>query len=153
VPDDVFIDPAKVPAIYADVLRNAVGPGCNMGHLRALVALGMPWDKPDAFGLPPVQIAGWEGLPEVMGYFLSLALDLSHVNGYGGTLLSTIIHGSENNPNGADRDYLGCLRLALEHGVALPKRAVELAGDPDVAAFLADWAERYPGQVVEHGIA
>ena len=74
------------------------------------------------------------------------------MNGYGGTLLSTIIHGSENCPERAQRDYLGCLERVLEHGVALPKRAIDLAGQPEVAAFLANWADQHPGQVVEHGI-
>ena len=50
------------------------------------------------------------------------------------------------------RDHIACARLALEEGVALPKRAVEMAGAPEMAAFLRDWAARYPGQVVEEGI-
>jgi hypothetical protein len=66
--------------------------------------------------------------------------------------LSTIIHGSENNSMRGRRDHLTCLELALNEGVALPKHAIEMAGEPEVADFLADWAARYPGQVVEHGI-
>ena len=89
----------------------------------------------------------------MLAYLLSLKPDLSHVNGYGGILLSTIIHGSENCPNRGERDYIGCLDLALSEGVALPRRAIDLAGDPDVAAFLSDWAEAHPGQVVEGGVA
>jgi len=100
-----------------------------------------------------VQIAGWEPLPEVMGYFLSLKPDLGYVNKYGGTLLSTIIHGSANAPYRSPRDYIGCLELALKQGVALPRRAIELAGDPNVTAFRADWSEAHPGQVLEDGIA
>jgi hypothetical protein len=107
-----------------------------IGHLERLVALGVPYDTPDAEGLTPVQIAGWEGLPDIMAYLLGLKPDLGHINGYGGTLLSTILHGSENNPNRAGRDYVGCLRLALEEGVALPRRAIELAGDEELAEFL-----------------
>ena len=152
VPRNTFIDPARVPHVYTDIVCRLVRPDQNLTHLKALIALGMPWDKPDSAGLPPVQVAGWEGLPEVMAYFLSLKPDLSHVNGYGGTLLSTIIHGSENNPNRADRDYLSCLHLVLEEGVAIPKRTLDLAGDPDVAGFLADWAARHTGQVVTHGV-
>jgi hypothetical protein len=91
------------------------------GHDRPparLVALGVPFDTPDGEGLTPVQIAGWEGLPDIMAYLLSLKPDLGHINGYGGTLLSTILHGSENNPARSGRDYVTCLRLALEEGVA-----------------------------------
>ncbi len=152
VPAGVFIDPAKIPPVYTDIVRQSVRPDQDLTHVKALVALGMPWDKPDPSGLPPVQIAGWEGLPEVLAYFLSLKPDLSHINGYGGSLLSTIVHGSENNPNRTGRDYLGCLKLVLEEGVALPKETIGFAGEPEVASFLADWAARHPGQVVAHGI-
>lgn len=152
VPEGTYIDPATVPDCYADIVRQAIHIDEELVHIKALIALGMPWDKPDPSGLPPVQVAGWEGLPKVVAYFLSLKPDLGWVNGYGGTLLSTIIHGSENNPNRAGRDYLACLRLVLEEGVALPKKAMEFAGDPEVAKFLADWAAAYPGQVVEHGV-
>jgi hypothetical protein len=86
-----------------------------------------------------------------MGWLMSLRPDLSHLNAYGGTLLTTIIHGSENAPPRSDRDHIACLRLALEHGVTLPRKAIEFAGDPAVAEFLADWAAAYPGQVVEGG--
>lgn len=149
-----FIDPEKLPEAYRSLIRSILHlPTPDMvGHLRRLVALGVPFDTPDAEGLTPVQIAGWEGLPEIMGYLLTLKPDLSHINGYGGTLLSTILHGSENNPNRADRDYIACLRLALDEGVALPRRAMELAGDQEIAEFLQDWAEARPGQVIEEGI-
>ena len=150
---DAYIDPVKLPEAYRNVIRMILHLPGKLDHVKRLVALGVEFDRPDAEGLTPVQLAGWEGVPEVMTYFLSLKPDLSHVNSYGGTLLSTIIHGSENCPQRADRDYIGCLKLALKAGVALPRRVPELAGDPEVAAFLADWAEAHPGQVVEGGVA
>ena len=150
---DRWVDPARLPDAYRNIVRTILHLPGKLDHVKRLVALGVEYDRPDAEGLTPVQVAGWEGLPDVLGYFLSLKPDLSHVNDYGGTLLSTIIHGSENCPQRAERDYLGCLELALKAGVALPKRAVDLAGDPEVAAFLADWADAHPGQVVEGGVA
>ncbi|WP_108815704.1 ankyrin repeat domain-containing protein [Loktanella sp. Alg231-35] len=153
VPDATFVDTAQVPEVFTNILRDVLHLPGKLAHVQALVGIGMPWDKPDDMGVTPVQSAGWEGLPEMMAYLLALKPDLGHINHYGGTLLSTIIHGSENNPTRASRDYLGCLELALKEGVALPKRAIDLAGAPDVAAFLAEWAARFPGQVVEHGIA
>jgi hypothetical protein len=120
--------------------------------MKALVALGVEYDRPDEMGLPPVQIAGWEGLPDVLGWLISLRPDLTRVNGYGGTLLTTILHGSENASSHADRDHVECLRLVLEHGLALPRQAITFAGDPEISAFLADWAEAHPGQVVEGGV-
>ena len=152
VPEGQYIDPAKLPEEFRNLIRAILHLPGKFEHVQRLVALGLEYDRADAEGLTPVQVAGWEGLPDVMGYFLGLKPDLSHINGYGGTLLSTIIHGSENAPNRATRDHIACARLALEEGVALPRRAIELAGEPDMADFLAGWAARYPGQVVAEGI-
>ncbi|WP_372833485.1 ankyrin repeat domain-containing protein [Puniceibacterium confluentis] len=142
------IDPDRLPEAYRTILRQILTLPDRLDHMRRLVALGIEYDGTDSEGLTPVQVAGWVGLPEVLAYFLSLRPDLSHVNGYGGTLLGTIIHGSENNPDRATRDYLACLQLALEQGVALPRRAAAMAGREDVADFLDAWAEDHPGQVV-----
>ncbi|MBV2358697.1 ankyrin repeat domain-containing protein [Thalassococcus sp. CAU 1522] len=143
-----FVDPAGLPDAYDNLIRVILHLPEKSGHVRRLVDLGLPYDQPDSEGLTPVQVAGWEGLPDMMDYLLSLRPDLTHVNGYGGTLLSTIIHGSENNPQRWDRDHLDCLRRALEHGVALPRQQIDQAGREDVAMFLTDWAETHPGQVV-----
>ncbi|MCF2871114.1 ankyrin repeat domain-containing protein [Octadecabacter sp. G9-8] len=150
VPDG-YIDTAKLPDAYRNILREILHLPDKISHLKALVAIGLEWDRPDDAGVTPVQAAGWNGLPDVMAYFLSLAPDLGHTNSYGGTLLSTIIHGSENNPLRASADYVGCLQLALEHGVALPKRAIEMAGNDDLRALMQQWARDRPGQVVAHG--
>lgn len=148
-----WIDPDTLPEACRNMVRLILHLPGKLPHVQRLVASGMEYDRPDAEGLTPVQVAGWEGLPEMVAYFLSLKPDLSHVNGYGGTLLSTIIHGSENAPDRAVRDHVACLALVLREGVALPRRAAALAGDETVAAFLADWAEAHPGQVVEGGPA
>lgn len=148
-----YVDAAMIPKAFEDLIRELIWLPGKLPHVERLVEIGVPYDKPDMSGLTPVQIAGWEGLPEAMAYMIRCKPDLGHINGYGGTLLSTILHGSENNPARAGRDYVGCLELALTEGVALPKRAIELAGDAECAAFLADWAEAHPGQVVETGVA
>lgn len=148
-----YIDPAKLPEAYQHLIRTLLHlPSDDMiGHLKRLVALGVPYDSPDAEGLTPVQVAGWEGLPDIMAYLLTLSPDLGHINGYGGTLLSTILHGSENNPNAEGRDYVACMRLALEQGVAIPRRAPDLAGVEALSELLHEWAEARPGQVVDGG--
>ena len=145
---DEYIDPAQLAPAFRHILSHILHHPGKLAHVKALVAIGVEYDLPNSEGLTPVQLAGWEGLSEVMDYFLRLKPDLGHVNGYGGALLSTIVHGSENNPKQADGDYLGCLELALKEGVALPRHQLRNSGRSDVAAFLKDWAERYPGQVV-----
>lgn len=147
VPGD-RVDPQRLAPAYADLIREILHLPGRLPHVQRLVTLGLSFDKPDDQGLTPVQIAGWEGLPEVMAYFLSLGPDLSHVNGYGGTLLSTILHGSENNPSKEGREYVACLERALEQGVPLPRQVIGFAGREDTRAFLEDWAEANPAQVV-----
>ncbi len=151
VPDGRYLDPARLTDEYRNLIRSLIHMPDRLDHIRRLVALGAEYDRPDAMGVTPVQVAGWEGLPELMGYFLSLKPDLGHVNGYGGTLLGTIVHGSENCPARAERDHVACARLALVEGVALPKRTIEYAGEPGMAGFLSDWARAHPGQVVDKG--
>ncbi|WHZ36043.1 ankyrin repeat domain-containing protein [Sagittula sp. MA-2] len=146
-PGDCVV-PNRLAGPYRNIVREILHLPDRLDHLQRLVAVGLPFDAADAHGVTPVQIAGWEGLPEIMGWLLSLRPDLSHVNGYGGTLLSTILHGSENNPARADRDHEACLRLALEAGVALPRHVITATGSSDLRQFLSDWAEARPGQVV-----
>ncbi|MGZ2256003.1 ankyrin repeat domain-containing protein [Roseobacter sp. A03A-229] len=145
------LDPADLPDAYRNIIRMILHLPGKLDHIKRLVALGVPFDLPDAEGLTPLHVAGWEGLPEVMRYFMDLGADLEHQNGYGGTLLSTILHGSENCPQRRDRDHAACLTRALEAGVPLPRRAADLAGVPELADILADWSERHPEQVVNGG--
>ncbi len=154
VQEGVFVDPAKLPSLLRGMVRELVSvpdtAGGTMAHIKRLVALGMEYDRGDDHAdVPPVQIAGWEGLPDMVAYFISLRSDMSHINGHGGTLLSSIIHGSENCPARGKRDHIACARLVLEHGVALPKWAIAMAGDEAMLGLLKDWAVAHPGQVTE----
>ncbi len=135
------------------LLHNLIHLPGTRPRIERLISAGMPTDLPDDMGMSPVHIAGWEGLPDLTELFLQHKPDLRRINKYGGTLLSTIIHGSENAPERKERDHINCARLALEAGVALPRRALELAGEDDMAEFLADWAQGHPDQVVDHGVA
>ena len=147
------IDPAQLPDEARSLAADLAGFTEALPRLKRLFEAGLEWDRPDRMGMTPVQGAGWWGLPENMAFFIEMKPDLSHVNGYGGTLLSTIIHGSENAPEVANQDHVACLEMALREGVAIPEPAIRHAGREDVLAFLEDWAERHPGQVVKHGIA
>ncbi len=124
----------------------------TLPHMQRLVQMGFDPHLADEMGMPPLHLAGWEGMADVMSYFLSHDPNLDHTNAYGGTLLSTIIHGSENCPQKARREHIECARMALERGVALPKKAPQFAAEPDMSEFLADWAQTHPSQVIEHGV-
>ncbi|WP_424989632.1 ankyrin repeat domain-containing protein [Fluviibacterium sp. S390] len=147
-----WIDMARVSPDLRPLLTLLVPRPGTLPHMQRLVAMGFDANATDEMGLTPLQLAGWEGLPEVFAWFLKQGPDMSHVNAYGGTVFSTILHGSENCPHRAERDHTGCMRLALEHGVALPRRAVGMAEAPEMAALLATWAEAHPGQVVADGV-
>jgi len=146
--EGAYLDPATLLEEYRNLLRGLQDGTNRLNHIRALVALGLEYDRPDAMGVTPVQYAGWSGQPDMVALFLELRPDLGHVNRHGGSLLTTIIHGSENAPFRDSSDHIACARLALEHGVALPRNAADLAGDPDMRVFLKDWATAHPGQVV-----
>ena len=141
-----YVDPAKLPEAYRNIVRMILHLPGKLDHLERLAALGVETDRPDAEGLTPLHTAGWEGLTEIMEWCLRQRPDLAHINGFGGTLLSTIVHGSENCPARAERDHVACARLALEQGVALPRPLFANAGEPEMAAFLADWRRRGRGR-------
>lgn len=146
------LDPEQLPAAYRAILGTLLRLPDRMDQMRRLVALGIEPDRPDSQGLTPVQIAGWEGQAEAMAWLLELGPNLDHINDYGGNLLSTILHGADNGPERAVRDHLGCLLLALEAGVSIPRRAPDVVGAPEISEALRSWMADRPEQVTEGGI-
>ena len=119
-----------------------------LDHAKALVAAGIDPNVTDEMDMTPLHLAAWAGLPEQTAWLLTLSPDLTHVNGYGGDLLGTIIHGSENRLDTAVRDHVACARLALGAGAALRQADLDGAMDEDLVAFLSDWAEAHPERIV-----
>jgi ankyrin repeat protein len=148
VPETASVDPARLPEAYRHLIREILHLPGRLPHIKRLVALGLPFDHPDDMGLTPLQIAGWEGLPDVMEWILTLGPDLTHVNAYGGTLISTILHGSENAPDAAMRDHPACLQLVLQTGICVQRREIAGAMREDMRATLEDWAAERPDCVV-----
>ena len=145
--------PGRTPSCELSALLTHLIPYPErLEHVKGLVARGFDHDACDEMGMTPLHTAGWEGLPETMEWLLTLNPALDHINGFGGDLLSTIIHGSENCPNRRSRDHIACARLALEAGVALGTNAVMYAGEEEMATFLLRWSFDHPAQVVEGGI-
>jgi ankyrin repeat protein len=116
---------------------------------KALVAAGIDPNVPEEMGMPPVHLAGWAGLPEQLAWLLSLGPDLSHVNDYGGDLLGTINHGSENRLDTETRDHVTCARLALEAGAPLRRSDLDGAMQEEMVDFLRDWADAHPDCIEE----
>lgn len=121
----------------------------RLDHAKALVAAGIDPDLPEEMGMTPLHLAGWAGLRDHVAWLLTLEPDLSHVNDYGGDIVGTIVHGSENRLDVEERDHVGCARLVLEAGAALRRSDLLGAMQEEMAAFLRDWAVDHPDQVVE----
>lgn len=112
---------------------------CPIDHAKALVAAGLDPNETEAMGLTPLHVAGWEGLPEHVAYFLTLNPDLNYRNAYGGDALGTTIHGSEFCDHRSKRDHLACAQLLLEAGADLRDELIEVCGDEEMAQFLEGW--------------
>lgn len=115
---------------------------------KALVAAGIDPNVADEMEMTPLHLAAWAGLPEHVAWLLTLSPNLTHVNAYGGDLLGTIIHGSENRLDTEVRDHVACARLCLEAGAALRQADLDGAMNEDLAAFLQGWAEANPDRIV-----
>lgn len=123
------------------LLTQLVWQPCPITHVKALVAAGLDPNEPEAMGLTPLHVAGWEGLPEQLAYFLTLNPDLTYRNAYGGDALGTTIHGSEFCTHASTRDHIACARLLLEAGADLRAELIEGCGNEDMAEFLEGWRE------------
>lgn len=148
VQDNVYVDVAKLPPLMRGIVADLLPYPDRLDHIKRLVALGVEYDF-ISNGTTPLHRAGWLGDPVALAYLISLSPDMGFISGHGGTLLSSIVDGCQNSLPRVGRDHIACARLALEHGVALPKWVIDMAGDTAMLAFLQDWASAHPGQVPE----
>ncbi len=133
------LDPGSLPATDRNLLTQLVWRPGSLDHVKALVAAGLDPRETDAMGLTPLHVAGWEGLPEYVAFFLTLGPDLSYRNHFGGDALETVIHGSEFCPNADSRDHIGCARLILEAGGYLNPAWIDSCGNEAMVLFLQGW--------------
>jgi len=143
---DARLDEARLPDEYRLLLCRLAGRAGALPHIRRLVALGLDPDVADEAGLLPLHLAAWEGRLETMTYFLSFGPDIEEINGYGGTLLTTILHGAGARHAGGGHDPEGCLRLALEAGALVPEAAISSAPGP-LATILEQWLRLHPDRL------
>ncbi|QPH55033.1 ankyrin repeat domain-containing protein [Pontivivens ytuae] len=140
-------------ALSADIhciLTRLFGFEGRLEHAKRLVALGIDPDWRDEQDMSAIHIAGWEGLADEVAWLLTFDPDLEYKNMYGGNLLGTVIHGSDNAPARARRDHLTCARLVLEAGSPLHRSDITDAGTEEMESLLADWAEAHPDSVLEN---
>ncbi|MCR9134481.1 MAG: ankyrin repeat domain-containing protein [Alphaproteobacteria bacterium] len=126
------------------LLTQLVWRPCPINHIKALVAAGLDPNETEAMGLTPLHVAGWEGLPEHVSYFLTLNPDLLHRNAYGGDAIGTVAHGAEFCPHADKRDHVGCAKLLLEAGANLTDELIRDCGNEEMAQFLDSWRSDRP---------
>jgi ankyrin repeat protein len=150
LPEGARLDQSDVPAYAQDLIRDILHLPGKTGHVQRLVSLGLDADRPDREGLTPLHISGWEGLPGMMEYFLSQGSDLAHINGYGGNLVTTILHGAENCPARKARGHASCMSLALEAGLPLGRNLLDHCSDPALLRVMEEWAEANPDRLLDN---
>lgn len=139
------IDPVDLDREDRRLLTQLVWRPCPIDQIRALVAAGLDPNETEAMGLTPLHVAGWEGLPEHVAYFLTLNPDLDHRNAYGGDAIGTVVHGAEFCPNADNRNHVGCAGLLLEAGANPTDELIRDCGNEEMAQFLDEWrSDQYP---------
>ncbi|MEM8978019.1 MAG: ankyrin repeat domain-containing protein [Pseudomonadota bacterium] len=146
------LENVDLPEAYQGLLAQMVAWPKAWPYITALVEQGINPHDPEGQNMPPFHLAGWEGLPDRLAYFLDLKPDLAHINAYGGNLFSTVLHGAEHCPARATRDHVGAMRLALQAGAEVPRPALEVAANEPVQRLLKDWVAAHPNSLVEDGI-
>lgn len=144
------VDPARLDDETRRILTRILAFPDPLAHAQRLVAVGIDPAWTEEMGMPAIHVAGWEGHADAVAWLLTFAPDLAARNGYGGDLLGTIVHGSENCPARARRNHFECARLVLDAGSPIHRSELRLAADEAIAALLADWADRHPERVVEN---
>lgn len=137
LPGQLIVDQLEVED--QQLLTNLVAMPGRLSHVQALVEAGLDPDASDSMGLPPLHIAGWNGLVSELEFFLGLNPDLERKNKYGGDALDTVLHGAQFAPARENSDHIACARLLLEAGSVLYPHYVTQCGDEELAQFLADW--------------
>ncbi len=138
LPED-HVDEAKLPKEYQLLLCRLATRDDSLDHIRRLVALGLEPDRRDEMGLTPDHLAGWDGRADHLAYFLSFVPDTEAKNAYGGTLLSTILHGAQSAPRHECQDYESCVRYALEAGAEVLPEFLDNPQADGLTDILKSW--------------
>jgi ankyrin repeat protein len=114
--------------------------------VRLMLDLGFDPHAHGAHRSTPLDRAAFHGYADIV--FLLLTLDprppLSDRNEFGGTPLTTCVHGSLHGwKTGHPQDHLRTLQLLLEAGAALDPE-IGPTGNDTVDAFLRDWIRNHP---------
>lgn len=106
--------------------------------VRTMLDLGWPREVKTAWQATALNLAIFQGDTALVSLLMDAGADWRTINGFGGNALGTLSFASQvaDIADPAPRDYLGCARALIEHGV--PRAAFEqYAFSPEVADYLA----------------
>ncbi len=115
----------------------------NLPRLRLMAEFGFDPNRHGESDAPPIHTAAWWGRAEIVAMYLEFAVELETTNMYGGTALSTAIHGSMNCPGRDQGDYLSCVKLLVDAGAMINPSDLEMGSD-EVMLYLEDCLDQKP---------
>jgi ankyrin repeat protein len=117
----------------------------NLSAVRAMLALGWPREVKAAWDATALNLAVYRGDARMAELLLEQGADWRTKHGFGGNVVGTLSHASQNGPEdpAAPRDYAGCARVLVAHGVPIPDGTYTFSAE--VAEYLDE--VRFAGQL------
>lgn len=115
---DIF---ARMPEGILRVLPELAGLGRH-DAVRLMLELGWPREVKSAWDATALNLAVYQGDARMAAVLLDYGADWRTPHGYKDNVVGTLSHSSRNPPENPDgpRDFVGCARVLLEHGVPVP---------------------------------
>ena len=90
--------------------------------VRTMLAVGWPREVKTAWSATALNLAVYRGDAEMVGLLLDHGADWRTPHGFGNNVVGTLSHASqaEDIEDPAPRDYAGCARALIAHGMPLP---------------------------------
>ena len=117
----------RVPEIYAHLTETQIqtlprlADVGNIAAVRTMLALGWPREVKTAWDATALNLAVFRGDAAMAELLLDSGADWRAPHGFGDTVLGTLSWASQADgiDNAAPRDYVGCARVIVAHGVPL----------------------------------
>jgi hypothetical protein len=87
-----------------------------------MLALGWPREVKAAWDATALNLAGYRGDADMAKLLLETGADWQTMHGYRSNVVGTPSYASQSDPEdpAAPRDYPGCARVVVAHGIPLP---------------------------------
>jgi ankyrin repeat protein len=94
----------------------------DMRGVRAMLDVGWPLEVKTAWDATALNLAVYRGDARMTELLLKRGADWRTMHGFGGNVLGTLSHASQDDvEDPAPRDYLGCARALVAYGVPVPR--------------------------------